>query len=192
MNNTKNICVYCSSSDAVEAIYFDITKRLALSLANNGYNLVYGGAKVGLMGLLASEVKTHNRKVTGVMPQYLVDNNIGFANCDVFITTPDMRERKAKMQEHSDAFIALPGGFGTLEEILEILTLKQLGYHNKPVVFINTDRFYEPLIEVFENIYSKNFAKEDFRLLYNISESPEDAIKYINEYEPLNLVKKWY
>ena len=122
----KNVCVYCSSSSKIAPLYFDIADLLAKLLANNSMNLVYGGGDVGLMGKLARTVKENGGKVIGIIPKIFADKNIVFREADEMIITETMRERKRIMDEKSDAFIALPGGFGTLDELIEILSLKQL------------------------------------------------------------------
>lgn len=188
----KNICVYCSSSDAVDEVYFETARSLGNLIALKGHNLVYGGATVGLMGALADSAYDNNARIIGIMPEALMSKGITFNKADEFIITKDLRDRKARMEAVSDAFIALPGGFGTLEEILEILTLKQLQIHNKPVILINTDNFYDSLFDLFEKIYDKHFAKSDYRSLYYITEDADSAISYIESYTPPQLTSKWF
>ncbi|MEW5819483.1 MAG: TIGR00730 family Rossman fold protein [Cyanobacteriota bacterium] len=188
----NKICVYSSSSDAVKQIYFDEAEKLGILIAQNSYTLVYGGANVGLMGKIAESVYLNKGKVIGIMPEALTDKGITFDKADELIVTKNMYERKATMAKLSDAFIALPGGFGTLEELLEILTHRQLLFHNKPVVLINTDNYYYKLIEVFEHIYNENFAKPDYREMYYLAPDAVSAINYIKNYKPVALVNKWY
>jgi hypothetical protein len=188
----KAICVYCSSSDAVDKIYFETAKKLGELIPENGYNLVFGGSEVGLMGELVKSVYASKGKITGIVPKFIKENCKTFEYADEMIVTNNLRDRKALMEENADAFVALPGGFGTLEEILEVLTLKQLGYHNKPVIFINTDGFYDKLIELFEHLYAKHFAKPGSREMYYIAQNAEDAIQYILNYKPQTLISKWY
>ncbi|HOO82965.1 MAG TPA: TIGR00730 family Rossman fold protein [Prolixibacteraceae bacterium] len=186
------ICVFCSSSNAVDQQYFKHAKELGEILSENGHELIYGGANVGLMEHIAHSVKNHGGKVTGVIPQKIYDNNLMSHHPDETIVTATMDERKKMMRDNSDAFIALPGGFGTLEEILEVITLKQLDYHQKPIVFINTKNFYGKLLEQFEQSYSEHFAKENYRQLYTVVENPKQALEYIENYKHNDLGLKWY
>ena len=135
----KTICVYSSSSDAIAPEFFAVAEELGAALAGAGYGLIYGGARVGLMGAVARAVHAHGGHVVGVLPGVLQRKELTYEPADELIITQDLRERKAIMETRADAFIALPGGFGTLEEVLEILTLKQLLLHSKPLVLLNTD-----------------------------------------------------
>lgn len=188
----KNICVYCSSSEAVDIKYFNFTKKLAESIVKNSYDLVYGGANVGLMRCIAENVKKNGGKVTGIIPQSIYDKGLAFENLDKLIVTANMHERKAKMAELSEIFFALPGGFGTLEEVLEIITLKQLNYHNKPVVIFNQDNFYDGLLKQFEAFYDSKFSKEIYKKLYLITDDIDSAFNYIKNYKPIIVDKKWF
>ncbi len=196
MNNlSKNIhkvAVYCSSSDHIKKIYFDHAENLGAIMASQNLELVYGGGMVGLMGQVAKSIKNHQGKTVGVVPEALRIDGVVNTIDDELIITPDMHTRKAKMIDLADAFIGLAGGFGTLEEMLEVMTLKQLGYHEKPIVFLNTDGYYDKLFEMFEHIYSENFAKSEYRQLYHISGTPEDAVDYLADYQPPDLPDKWF
>lgn len=187
----KNICVYCSSSCVVDREYFHIATELGRRIGRRGDTLVYGGGVVGLMGAVARGVHDAGGRVVGVIPEALNRAGIVYPGADELIVTRDMRERKAIMDKRSDAFIALPGGFGTLEEILEIITLKQLGYHNKPIVIMNVGGFYDCLIAQFDLSIEKRFAKEYCRQLYMIAEDVEETLLYIDSYEPLRFEEKW-
>lgn len=188
-----NICIFCSSSNALDNIFFSSAKELANLIGKNYYNIVYGGANVGLMEQIAQTVKQHtNSKIIGIIPQKIHDFELSSALPDEMIITTSMDERKKLMREKSDAFIALPGGFGTLEEILEVITLKQLDYHQKPIVFINTNGFYDKLLEQFELSYTEGFAKENYRKLYTVVETPQQAMDYINNYQHTDLGAKWF
>jgi cytokinin riboside 5'-monophosphate phosphoribohydrolase len=187
----KNICVFTSSSDALDKVFYEEAEKLAGIFVKEGYNLIYGGAKVGMMGRMAKLINGNGGKVIGVIPELIFNHNIGDESVEL-IVTEDMRTRKAKMSELSDAFIALPGGFGTLEELAEVITLKQLQYHQKPIVIINTDGFYNKLLEFFEDFFAKNFAKSDYRKLYFIANNSEEAADYIKTYQPPNIASKWF
>ncbi len=187
-----NICVFCSSSNALDKIYFEAARQLGGLMAARHHDLIYGGSNVGLMNELANTLKTRGRSVTGVIPELIRDKGLSHANIDELIITPDMTDRKKTMARLSDAFIAMPGGFGTLEETLEIITLKQLQVHNKPVVFLNTDGFYDKLMAFFEVFYSNYFAKRDYREYYYLANTPDDAINYIENYSAPDFKDKWY
>lgn len=179
----KNICVFASSSNNLEEIYYQEARKLGQLIGERGYNIVYGGSRLGLMYACAGAVKENGGKIFGVMPYKLAD--MGCANpedCQEFYLTEGMRERKAKLDELSDAVIAIAGGFGTLEEISEMIVQKQLGYNNKPIVILNTNGFYNPLIQFFDDIVAKNFARFKNQELYYIASTPNEAIDYINNY----------
>jgi uncharacterized protein (TIGR00730 family) len=186
---TKTICVYCSSSEGVSTDYFQAAEALGRSTAQRGYTLVFGGGEIGLMGALARAASANGGRVVGVIPKALAQ--LAYKRADEMIVTKDLRERKAVMADRSDAFVALPGGFGTLEELLEMLTLKQLSFHNKPLVLVNTNGFYDPLITLFEQIYARGFTKTIYRSLYHVAPGPGDALDYIDSYQPVELPKKW-
>ena len=141
----SSVTVFCGSSDAVEEKYFAAARELGEKLARRRWRLVYGGGSVGLMGVLSRAVLAHGGHVTGVIPKVLLDLGVGNRGVSELIVTDGLRDRKAVMDERGDAFVALPGGLGTLEEVLEALTLKQLGYHTKPVAVLDLHGFYEPL-----------------------------------------------
>ena len=181
----KNICVFASSSNNLEQCFYEDAADLGRLIGTNGMNIVYGGSRLGMMYAAASAVRENGGKVIGVMPKRL--NDMGYGNpadCDDFILTAGMRERKAKMDEISDAVIALAGGFGTLEEISEMIVQKQLGYNDKPIILLNTGKFYDGLITFFDNIIEKKFAKNESKNLYYIAQTPQDAVEYIKSYNP--------
>lgn len=192
MASIKKICVFCSSSEAVDNIYIETAISLGNILAQNNYDLIYGGANVGLMRFIAETVHQNNGFVHGIIPIALHDKKLAYPEADIMDITTSMSERKSMMNEFSDAFIALPGGFGTLEEILETITLKQLEYHKKPIVFLNTNNFYSKLFELFEQFYDQKFSKSIYRELYTIVSTPEEAIDYIKKYKYKSLDKKWF
>jgi cytokinin riboside 5'-monophosphate phosphoribohydrolase len=185
-----NICVYCASSDAVAPVFFAAARTLGRRIAQRGDTLVYGGADVGLMGALARAVKAGGGRVIGVMPEQMTAEPLAFAGADEFIVTRDMRERKARMAALADAFLVLPGGFGTLEELAEVLVLRQLREHAKPIVLLNIQGFYGPLVALFEHYYREGFAKP-WRELYHVIDSVEGALDYFDHYEPAMPPRKW-
>jgi len=186
-----NICVFCASSSQVSDLHFDTAKYLGEKIAKANYTLVYGGANIGLMGTLANSTLEHGGKVTGVIPQVIFDRALGHETIDNLIVTKDMYERKAQMSELADAFITLPGGFGTLEEVFEVITAKQLGIHSKPIIFVNSGNFYQKLIEHIEIMYAEKFAKSEYRHFYHVAEDVDDAMDYLLNYQPTEYQAKW-
>ena len=184
--------VYTSSSDRVGQRYRDVARRFGRAVAERGDELVYGGTAVGVMGVLSETVREAGGRVTGVIPQRMADRGIGDDACDELVVTADMSGRKQQMIERADAFVALPGGFGTLEELFEVLTLKQLGYHAKPIVLLDVDGFWRPLLELFEHLYTGGFAARDYARLYHVASDVDDLLAYVDSYDPGDLPVKWY
>lgn len=187
----KNICVYCSSSNNVDKKFFYVAQELGVKIVKNGYGLVYGGTDIGLMGEVAKSACSINGKVIGVIPQKIKDHGLANECITELIVTENMRQRKELMEKHSDVFIAMPGGFGTLEEIIEMIVAKQLGYHQKPLIFLNTDGFYNPLYQMFEQYYNYNFAKSVYRDLFYSANNVDDVFSYLANYEEKEVVLKW-
>jgi len=187
-----NICVFSSSSNAIAEVYVNEAIELARMIGQSKFCLINGGSNVGLMDVVTREAGKHGAKTIGIIPEKLRDYNLASIHAHEIIISGDMMERKAKMRELSDSFIALSGGFGTLEEILEVITLKQLGYHSKAVVFINTNGFYDDLFRQFEKSYEEKFAKENYRQLYFIAENASQAMNYLRDYKPEETVNKWF
>jgi len=187
-----NICVYCSSSDAVAPVYFRAAEELGEIMARREDTLVYGGAGVGLMGALARSVNANGGRVIGIMPESIAAHDIGFESADEMIIAASLRERKRMMEEKADVFIALPGGFGTLEELFEILTLKQLGRHEKPIAILNINGFYDPLVNLFNHIYNERFAKSETAGIYSVCATVSESMEYIDTYSAPRLTRKWY
>jgi uncharacterized protein (TIGR00730 family) len=192
LKTPKTMCVYCSSSDAVDPTFFDSAAQLGGLIARRGWTLIYGGGRIGLMGALARAVHENGGQVIGVIPEPLQAKGLAYPAADELVVTRDLRERKAVMESHADAFVGLPGGFGTLEELLEIVTLKQLKFHTKPIVLVNTEGFYDPLRQMFERIFQERFAKPEYEQLYHITPDPNGVFTYLESYQPAQLVDKWY
>ncbi len=186
------ICVFCSSSNALAEIYFDQARELGKQIGDGSHTLVYGGANVGLMQAVAQSAKESGAQSIGIIPELIHHKNLSSNTDNEQIITPNMRDRKYLMRKRSDAFIALPGGFGTLEEILEVITLKQLHYHQKPIVFINTNGFYNSLLDQFERCYAESFSKPAYKSLYYIAANSSDAMNYISNYKQEELTTKWF
>lgn len=187
-----NICVFCSSSNAISEVYFQEANNLGALIGQYKHNLINGGANVGLMEAVTLSARKAGAKTIGIIPERMIDRSLASDNSHDVIVTKDMMDRKAKMRDMSDAFIALPGGFGTLEEILEVITLRQLSYHSKPIVFINTNNFFNYLLKQFEVSYKEMFAKILYRDLYMVAYNSSEAIEYIENYQPVELDSKWF
>ncbi len=177
-----HICVYCASSIRIPQVYIETARALGTGLAQHDWSLVYGGGSVGLMGVIAEAVHAAGGRVVGVIPQGLLDRELGYLAADDLIVTTTLRERKQIMEDRADVFIALPGGFGTFEELLEMITLRQLGYHNKPIFVLNTANYYSDLLAQFERCFEEGFAGPIYREMYQVVDSVEmviDMLEYI-------------
>jgi cytokinin riboside 5'-monophosphate phosphoribohydrolase len=186
------ICVFCSSSDAVAPSYTAAAADLGALIGRGGHTLVYGGGRVGLMGATARAVHQAGGRVVGIIPEFMNRPGVPYLECDELSFTKDMRERKARMVEMAEAFVALPGGFGTLEELSEVITLKQFGFHAGPLVAVNTAGFYDALSDFFEGFYRESFAKTAFRATCPFVATPGAAMEYIAGYTPPPLTSKWF
>ena len=191
MNKIQSICVFCSSSQSVDDSFKDTALELGREIGRRRIDLVYGGASIGLMGCVARGVHEEKGKVIGVLPEFFKEKDIEYSEADELIVTQDMRERKAEMDKRSDAFIVLPGGVGTLEEAMEILSMHQLRLTDKPLVFINTKGFYEGLRITFEEMVDLKFAKPNIMDMYKMVPDPQKALDYLFNYTSQPLDKKW-
>jgi len=185
------VTVYCSSSTHVAETYFAAAKATGKALAANNWSLVYGGNSIGLMKTVADAVRLGNGKVIGVTPQLMVDKKLHDTLAHELIITNTMRDRKAIMEEKGDAFLTLPGGLGTFEEIFEIIVGKQLGYHNKPIVLLNVDGYFNPLLQMIEHGIEQKFIKARSRELYFVAASVDEAVSYFKSYHPTPKADKW-
>ena len=166
MQELNKICVFCGSSEGNDSEIYQAAISLGKAFVENNITLVYGAAKIGIMGAVAKSVLEGNGTVVGIIPGFLKKKEVVHLGLTELITTKNMHERKMKMQELSDGFIALPGGFGTLEELFEIITWLQLGLHSKPIGLLNTNGFYDDLIKLIENMVKKKFvSSENHQLL---------------------------
>ena len=188
----KSICVFCASSSAVDPRFAKLAYDTGAELARRGHTLVYGGAKVGMMAAVAAGVHQNGGKVIGVIPKSIQDRGIACLAAGELIVTSGMRERKTVMEQRSDGFLTLPGAFGTLEEFFEILVLRQLGYHEKPIVLLNADHFYDPLLEMFAGFYEQNFAKPALANSYSVRTGVGSALDYLETCQPDEAVSKWF
>ncbi len=156
---SKLLCVYCASSDRLDPKYYAAAADLGREMVRQGWDLVYGGGKTGMMGAVARAVKQSGGRVVGVIPEFMKARELAYIEADELLTVITMRERKLMMETRADAFVALPGGWGTLEEIMEILTLRQLDVVRKPCVILNQDGFYDPLLQLFNRMLEDKFFK---------------------------------
>lgn len=175
----ERVCVFCASSHKVDPKYFDVAENTALQLVKNNITTIYGGGAVGLMGRLADVAMQNNGKVVGIIPRFMMEVEWGHKNITELILVKDMHERKKRLIENIDAIIVLPGGSGTLEEVLEVITLKRLGKFTKPIIFINTDGFYNGLFELFDKMIEERFMREEHKKMWTSIDSPEEIIAAI-------------
>jgi len=176
------VTVYCSSSKEVAANYFQAASDLGTAIGRCGWKLVYGGNHIGMMGTLADAARKAGAKVVGITPQLLVDKGIADTSCDELIVTPDLRQRKALMEQRGDAFIALPGGIGTFEEIFEIMAGRFLGYHVKPIVLLNVAGYYDPLLAMLKHGLEQGFIREKLQRVYHVADTVDSAISYLKSH----------
>lgn len=181
MSTIESICVYCASGPGNNPAFVQAASRFGRILAENGIRLVYGGGAVGLMGALAESVLDHGGRVTGVIPDFLVNREHMLARVQERIVTPDMHERKRVMFERADAFVALPGGVGTLEELVEQLTWAQLGRHKKPILILNVDRFWDPLCVLLDQMERLAFIRPGLSVNYLVTDRVEEILPQLLE-----------
>lgn len=174
-----NICVYCGSKSGADANIVEAAHRFGAELAAADIGLVYGGASIGVMGALARAVLNGGGKVTGIIPSFLADAEIQLHDVTETIVTQSMHERKQLMFERSDAFVALPGGIGTLEELVEMLTWAQLGRHNHPIIIANLNGFWDPLVELLDHMIKQQFTASNIRRFYGVVDKVEDILPRI-------------
>jgi uncharacterized protein (TIGR00730 family) len=176
MNQIKTVCVYCGSGPGTNPRFVETAQALGKIFADNNIRLVYGGGSVGLMGAIAKSVLDHGGAVTGIIPDFLRARENALTKVQEMIVTPDMHERKRLMFERSDAFVALPGGVGTLEELVEMLTWQQLGRHAKPILLANIDGFWEPLMALIAHMRSAEFIRPSLEVDVLKADRVEDIL----------------
>ena len=184
MTTLTALCVFCGSSPGHDPVYREAATALGRLLAARGIQLVYGGGNVGLMGTLAEAVMEAGGEVVGIIPQALLAREKGHRGVTRLEVVSTMHERKARMAELSDGFIALPGGYGTLEEFCEILTWSQLGIHGKPVALLNVAGFYNPLLELFGHSQREGFLRPEHRHLVVVESAPEPLLAAMQAHQP--------
>ncbi|MFC0402728.1 TIGR00730 family Rossman fold protein [Paraburkholderia rhizosphaerae] len=186
----KAVCVYCGSSNGAKPVYGEAVQAFGRALVEADLSLVYGGGKVGLMGMIADSVMAAGGRAIGVIPELLVDKEIGHHGLTELHVVPDMHQRKKMMADLSDAFVALPGGAGTLEELFEVFTWSQLGYHHKPVAVLNIAGFYDPLIAMLDHTVREGFTQRTYFDTLQIDSDPTALIGKLQRYRPLSR-DKW-
>ena len=186
----KTLCIFCGSSIGRQILYCDRAAELAKYLLSENITLVYGGANVGLMGILADSMLAGGGKVIGVMPQSLVEREVAHADLTEMHIVGGMQERKALMADLSDAFMALPGAYGTLDELFEVLTWNQLGILSKPVGLLNINGFFNPLIALLDHAVQEKFLRQEHRNILILEEKEELLLTRLNNYQPVT-AEKW-
>jgi uncharacterized protein (TIGR00730 family) len=186
MSMLKTICVYCGSGPGKNPAFVATARQFGKILAENGLELIYGGGSIGLMGELAKSVLKHSGKVTGVIPEFLIEREQMLEQAQDVVVTKDMHERKRIMFERSDAFVALPGGVGTLEELVEQLTWSQLGRHKKPILAANIERFWDPLCALLDHMEALEFIRPGLTVKLLVAEKVNDILPRLRQaLEPL-------
>jgi len=186
----RKVCVFASSSNFLEESYYEEVGELGRLLGQADFDLVYGGSNLGLMWSCVAAAKHEEAKVYGVMPEKLF-KILGVEStsvCDELHVSENMRTRKAKLDELSDAVVAVPGGFGTLEELSEMIVQKQLGYNSKPIVIFNVNNYYDKLLEFFEQMIKEDFANENCRDLYYVATTAQEVVDYLNSYKAVERI----
>lgn len=186
----KNICVYCGSSSGKSPEYIESARLLGKELVKREIGLVYGGATVGIMGEIANTVLSESGKVTGVIPQSLADKEISHTGLTELKVVDSMHERKAIMADLSDGFIALPGGLGTLEELLEVLTWSQLGFHKKPCALLNVNQYYDGLRTFLDHAVNEEFLKSTHGEMLLVESNPSTLLDLMTDYQAPS-IDKW-
>jgi uncharacterized protein (TIGR00730 family) len=189
MKNLKSICVFCGSSKGNHPEYINQAKQLGTLLAKQDIELIYGGGNVGVMGEVSRAVMENGGKVTGIIPKKLHEmvDHIELTNLHI---VEDMHQRKAKMYELSDGFIALPGGIGTLEELAEVMTWYQIGYHNKPIALFNVNKFYNPFVQLLHHMVEEGFLKKEYLTSIIVEDKLNTLLEKMNGHD-VTLGDKW-
>jgi uncharacterized protein (TIGR00730 family) len=184
MSSIRTVCVYCASSEAVDPVHRQVAAELGRAIAAEGWGLVYGGGNIGLMGEVARAALEAGAPVTGVIPHRLADREIALESVSELLRVETMRERKAIMDERSDAFVVLPGGIGTLEELVEMITLKQLGWHHRAIVVLDSDGFWDPLLAQLRRMVDGRLAEPSLLELFHVARDVPEALAVLHAYSP--------
>ena len=190
MNKLEKICVFCGSNEGNDMAIIEVARKLGKTFAEKEITLVYGAGKIGVMGIIAQSALDHNGRVVGIIPNFLKLKEVVHLGLSVLISTENMHDRKLKMQEESDGFIALPGGMGTLEELFEIITWLQLGLHQKPIGLLNVNGFFDDLIKMLETMVRKGFLTMDNYELLLVDTDLDRLLQKMEEFKRPD-VPKW-
>ncbi|WP_213778979.1 TIGR00730 family Rossman fold protein [Caballeronia sp. dw_276] len=180
----KAVCVYCGSSYGARPVYAEAAKAFGRALVQADLALIYGGGSVGLMGTIADEVLAHGGRAIGVIPELLMNKEVGHKGLTELHVVPDMHQRKKKMADLSDAFVSMPGGVGTFEELFEVYTWAQLRYHEKPVALLNIDNYYDPLLAMLKHTVEEGFMRAPFLDMLQVESDPVKLIGALKAYTP--------
>lgn len=183
-----NICVYCASSEKIDKLYLSAGEKFGKALAENGHTLVFGAGKFGVMGAVARGSSKNGGNIIGVIPRFFDSIDVMFTECNL-IYTDTMRERKTIMENKSDAFVMMPGGIGTFEEFFEILTLKQLERHRKPIALYNINGYYDEILNMLNKAVNEGFMSEKCLKLFYVSDNEKDILDYFDNYKPFSYDK---
>ena len=184
MNKIKSVCVYCGSSDQVDPAYRAAATRIGRALAERGLTMVYGGGRIGLMGLAADACLAAGGTVIGIIPDFLQQREVDHPGVKQLIVVGSMHERKQRMAALADAFLVLPGGLGTLDEFFEILTWKQLGLHAKPVILLDVAGYWQPLRALLDHLITANFVRKEMRALWEVTTDVESVLDLLASEPP--------
>ncbi|MBL4800358.1 MAG: TIGR00730 family Rossman fold protein [Emcibacter sp.] len=190
MANIKSLCVYCGSRMGRNSHFKKLAENFGTILAQEQIRLVYGGGNVGLMGVIANRVMQQGGKVTGIIPRHLNEEEAGWKEASDFFVVDNMHERKRMMFDHSDAFVALPGSIGTLDETIEVITWKQLQLHNKPIVIVNVDNYWQPFMDLIDNFIREDFTTPRVLDLFHVVETVEDVVPLLKSLPEIEQIAK--
>lgn len=179
MNKITSVCVYSASSTQIDTVYFETAQELGKLLAQEHIRLINGAGKMGLMAAVSDAVLSNGGEVTGVIPHFMIEQGWHHTGLTELIEVDSMHQRKKRMADLSDAIIALPGGCGTLEELLEVITWKQLGLYLNPIVILNTKGYFNPLLEMLDKAVKENFMRVQHGSIWQVANTPEEAIEFI-------------
>jgi hypothetical protein len=185
------ICVYCAAANDLAPVYVEVARETGRMIAERGHTLIYGGANRGLMGETARATHAAGGKVIGVIPRALVDLEQAYEDADELVISDGLRDRKAILEARADGFVVLPGGLGTFDELFEVLTLRQLKYHNKPIVIVNTRSYFQPLVQMTERMCEEGFVRPTYKLLFDVVAEPLAAMEIIENYKPVEIPSRF-
>ncbi|AHF92360.1 putative Rossmann fold nucleotide-binding protein [Opitutaceae bacterium TAV1] len=188
---SRLLCVYCASSTVLASKYYEAGARLGENMVRRGWGLVYGGGKAGVMGAVALAVKAGGGRVVGVIPDFMVERELAWREADELVVVATMRERRRLMEERASAFIALPGGIGTLEELIEIMVARALNRIDKPLVLVNQDGFYDDLLRFFEKMTREHFKSPSLHDLFSVAAHVDDVWQHLDNPRPLHVDELW-